>query len=92
MNTNDSQRPADSPAAHGSARLLSAAIRKAATLARKHREAVDSMAPLLRERYGLLPNDVDCDPFIDATDYGHGGITVTELDTMMADAGYPPNA
>lgn len=74
-----------------SARALSEAIRKAATLARKHREAIDAMAPLLRQRYGTIPNDVDCDSFIDATDYGHGGMTVKELDTEMAARGYPPN-
>ena len=75
-----------------SARALSAAIRKAATLARKHREAIDAMAPLLMQRYGMIPNDVDCDSFIDSTDYGHGGMTVKELDAAMADRGYPPNA
>lgn len=41
---------------------------------------------------GILPNDVDCDSFIESTDYGHGGMTVKELDAEMEDRGYPPNA
>ena len=83
--------PNESGAARGSARLLSAAMHKAATLARKHREAMDELVPLLLDRYGILPNDVDCDSFIDATGYGHGGITVKELDDEMKKLGYPPN-
>lgn len=70
---------------------LSAILRRASRLAREHREAVDEMNPILIERYGIAPNDVDCDSFIDATEYGHGGITVEELDAEMTDRGYPPN-
>lgn len=50
------------------------------------------MAPLLMSRYGIMPNDVDCDSFIDATDYGHGGMTLEELDAEMTQRGYPPNS
>ncbi len=73
-----------------SGRVLSQAIRKASTLARKHREAIDAMAHLLVARYGCLPNDVDCDSFIEATDYGHGGMSLADLDAEMTQRGYPP--
>lgn len=91
MTTKNTNGEAALPPTSCSARALSAAIRKAATLAKKHRDAIDAMAPLLMRRYGVMPNDVDCDSFIEATNYGHGGMTVQQLDAEMAARGYPPN-
>lgn len=67
------------------------ALAKACKLAQAHREAEAALAKLLHERYGIYPNDIDCDPFIDAVDYGLGPITLESLDEMMIEAGYPPN-
>lgn len=72
-------------------RLVGRALAKACRLAKQHREMNDVVAEMMIERYGIEPGNVDCDAFIECVDYGHGQITLKELDGHMTERGFPPN-
>lgn len=66
-------------------------IRRKAKLAAENLDLANELGPLLKERYGVEPGDVDCDPVIDAIDYGAvRGCSLAYVDHHMTDCGYPP--
>jgi hypothetical protein len=59
---------------------------QAATRLRELREQLD---PEIEKRYGTHPGEIDCDPAIDALDYGLTyGFTLSDLDREMAACGH----
>jgi hypothetical protein len=69
---------------------LDSLIRRKAKLARKMQQLRAELDPALEERYGTHPGEIDCDPAIDALDYGLGpDYTLAEMDRDMAERGAP---
>lgn len=59
-------------------------------LACQAEETRQRLDPLIEERYGIHPGEIDCDPAIDALDYGiYPGFTLADLDREMAACGWP---
>lgn len=49
--------------------------------------------PLIEERYGIHPSEIDCDPAIDALDYGTTpDYSLAQLDADMTERGHPPKS
>lgn len=72
-------------------RIVRRLLNQTCKAAKKHRDLEQELSDALLDRYGIIPNDVDCDSYIDAADYGACHITLAQLDEEMTERGYPPN-
>jgi hypothetical protein len=75
-------------------KLTNALLRKAAAAAARHAELSSRITDAMNDRYGCSHSDVDCDPLIDALDYGlaHDAPTVADCDREMSLLGIAPLA
>lgn len=65
-------------------------IRQKANCASRNMDLATKLGPLLKERYGVEPGEVDCDAVIDAIDYGAmAGCSLAYVDQHMAACGHP---
>lgn len=67
-------------------RGFEAALHSCSDLARRHAAKRLQVADEFKRRYGTDPSDIDADEIIDSIDYGHGLITLAEVDRIMRKA------
>lgn len=68
------------------AKLNAALLRRAVAVSKAASKVQRELTVAFEERYGRTYSDVDCDPLIDALDYGGGsGLTVEDCDRFMAE-------
>ncbi len=72
-------------------KLIDQLIRKKAKLAWRSMQVGIELNELIEVRYSTNPGEIDCDPAIDALDYGLSpDYTLADLDKDMTECGSPP--
>ena len=62
---------------------------KVSDLARKFQHQIQELADLFTERYGATHSDINREDLVDVFEYGHGSMTLEEIDDVMLQEGVP---